>query len=95
MVWLKLRGSNRGCAFFVARLRLRHFFMLGGVNVKDAFLYNPKAHTLHIKGYCRFTKGKTDYIPFATEDEALAHDGRAVGMCKLCLKEREKRMEKK
>ena len=59
--------------------------------MKDTFLYNAKAHTLHIKGYCRFTKGHTDYLPFSTEDEALAYDGRAVGMCKLCSKKRDQK----
>ena len=63
--------------------------------MKDTFLYNAKSHTLHIKGYCHITKGKTYYIPFETEDEALAYDGRAVGLCRICLKEREKRMENK
>ena len=61
--------------------------------MKDVFLYNAKAHTLHIKGYCRFTKGITNYLPFATENEAMAYDGRSVGMCKFCQREREKRME--
>lgn len=62
--------------------------------MKEKYLYNPKRHTLHIKGYCMHTKGGcSDYIPFDSEDEALAYDGRSVGMCKSCLKEREKRME--
>ena len=58
------------------------------------FLYNPKRHTLHIKGYCQFTKSScNEYIQFDTENEALAHDGRSVGWCKLCLKKREQKME--
>lgn len=62
--------------------------------MKEKFLYNPKTHTLHIKGYCMHTKGaRSDYIPFDSEDKALAYDGRAVGMCKICLRQREKRME--
>ncbi len=61
--------------------------------MKGKYLYNPKRHTLHIKGYCTHTKGiYSDYIPFDSEDEALAYDGRSVSMCKLCQKEREKRM---
>ena len=59
---------------------------------KEAFLYNEKTHTLHIKGYCCHTKGVfTGLIPFSSEDEALAYDGRAVGMCKICQKKREQR----
>ena len=62
---------------------------------KDKFLYNPKTHTLHIKGYCTHSKGNCpDYIPFVTEDDAIAYDGRAVGLCKLCQKKRELQMEK-
>lgn len=60
------------------------------------FLYNPKRHTLHIKGYCRHTSGLcAEYIVFDTEDKALAYDGRAVGLCKLCQKKREKMLEEK
>lgn len=57
--------------------------------MKDIFLYNKGTRTLHIKGYCHHTKGKTDYIQFNSEKEALAYDGRAVGMCKICQKKRE------
>lgn len=56
----------------------------------EKFLYNAKRHTLHIKGYCMHTKGKClEYLAFDTENEALAFDGRAVGLCKLCQKKRE------
>lgn len=66
----------------------------GGDNMK--YMYNPKTNRLHIEGYCCHTKGqKTEYIPFDSEDEALAYDGRSVGMCKLCQRERNKRMEEK
>lgn len=58
--------------------------------MKTVFLYNPKTGKLHIEGYCTHTSGKTDYIPFKSENEALAYDGRSVGMCKLCQKKREK-----
>ena len=63
--------------------------------MKEKYLYNPKRHTLHINGYCVQTKrGHPDYyIPFDTENDAVAYDGRAVGMCKLCQKAREKRTE--
>ena len=63
-----------------------------GKEVKDSFLYNSRTHTLHMKGYCRHARGVTGYLPFSTEDEALAYDGRAVGMCKLCLAERDRRL---
>lgn len=62
---------------------------------KDTFLYNPKTHTLHIKGYCHYTQGcHPEYLPFDKENGALAYDGRAVGMCKLCQKARDRKMEK-
>lgn len=56
------------------------------------YLYNTKTGKLHIKGYCHHTKSlRTDYLLFKSESEALAYDGRAVGLCKICEKEREKR----
>ena len=62
---------------------------------KEKYLYNSRSNTLHIKGYCTHTKnGYPDYyIPFNTENEAIAYDGRAVGMCKICQKKREEKME--
>ncbi len=61
---------------------------------KEVFLYNKTTHRLHIKGYCQHAKSPyTGFIPFNSEDEALAYDGRAVGVCKLCQREREKRIE--
>lgn len=51
---------------------------------KEIFLYNEKTHTLHIEGLCPHASRKKGYTVFYSEDEALAHDGRAVGMCKLC-----------
>ena len=60
------------------------------------YLFNPNTHTIHIKGYCHHVKGKcSSYIAFDTEDEVLAYDGRSAGMCKLCQKERERKMEEK
>ena len=60
----------------------------------EVFLYNEATDKLHIKGYCRYTKNKiSDFRKFDSEDEALAHDGRAVSMCKLCLRERERRLK--
>lgn len=59
------------------------------------YIYNPKTHTLHIKGYCHHTAyGYAGYLVFNSEAEALAYDGRAVGMCKLCEKKRTQQMQK-
>ena len=57
--------------------------------IKKYFL-NTETHRLHIYGYCKETK----YLPcnvkfFDTEDEALAYDGRALGLCKNCQRKRE------
>jgi len=53
------------------------------------YLYNKKTGKLHIKGFCCHTKGiQSDYKLFDSESEALAYDGRAVGLCKLCEKRR-------
>ena len=78
----------------VAPFGATHFLFMGGIKLLGGmFLYNTKTDKLHIKGYCRFTKGKViDYVPFDTEDEAIAYDGRATSLCKLCQTEREKRM---
>ena len=58
------------------------------------YIYNLKTHTLHIEEFCFQTFAGMqlgeDHKRFSTEDEALAFDGRAVGMCKNCLQEREK-----
>lgn len=60
------------------------------------YLYNPKRHTLHIRNYCYYATGHCpDYIVFDSEDEAMAYDGRSVGMCKLCQKKREEIMKEK
>lgn len=62
--------------------------------MKTLYVYNIKTHTLHIEGLCRHTfKGMhygNDYKCFSSEDEAVAFDGRAVSMCKICLKKRDK-----
>ena len=62
---------------------------------KERFRYNTKSHMLHIKGYCTHTKGITDYLPFNSENEVLAYDGRAVGFCKICQKKRERLLEER
>ena len=65
----------------------------------EKYVYNLKRHTLHIEGYCHNARegmsyDKTLYKCFSTEDEALAYDGRAVGLCKLCQRKREKQLKK-
>ncbi len=56
------------------------------------YIYNVDTGKLHIKGYCNHLKyGIVHFKEFNTEAEALAFDGRAVGLCKDCEKEREKR----
>lgn len=55
------------------------------------YFYNLNTHKLHIKGYCK----ESERLPynvkfFDTYDEALAHDGRAVGLCKICQKKENK-----
>lgn len=60
--------------------------------MQKKFIYNTKTHTLHITGYCRHAHKSpcdTHILEFDTEDEVLAYDGRAVGLCKLCQKKRE------
>lgn len=57
--------------------------------MKKYFL-NTKTHRLHIYGYCKETKPLPCHVEFFdTEDEALAYDGRALGLCKICQKKRE------
>ena len=56
----------------------------------EVFLYNKSTDTLHIEGYCRHANPRMGYLKFGSEDEVLAYDGRAVGMCKLCQKKRER-----
>lgn len=51
--------------------------------MEKKYFYNMKTHRLHIRGCCRESKA----LPFNTKlfdtyDEALAFDGRAVGLCK-------------
>lgn len=59
------------------------------------YLYNIKTRKLHIKGFCPHTKGSySEYIKFNTESEAVAYDGRAVGLCKICEKKREENLKK-
>lgn len=58
------------------------------------YMYNPNTGKLHIWGYCHISKLPPDKaIYFDSEDEALAYDGRAVSMCKICLRKWDKEME--
>ena len=60
------------------------------------YLYNPKTHTLHIKGFCHHTNGKcAGFVRFYQENQALSHDGGSARLCKLCQKERERRLNEK
>ncbi|MCI8601746.1 MAG: hypothetical protein HFE45_09190 [Oscillospiraceae bacterium] len=59
------------------------------------FLYNTKTNKLHIEGYCQYAKKNASYLPFDTEDEALAYGGRALGMCKTCQRKREAEEQKR
>ena len=55
--------------------------------MEKKYFYNDKTHRLHILGYCKVSKTLPDHTRFfATYDEALAHDGRSVGLCKDCQK---------
>ena len=60
------------------------------------YIYNTNTHTLHIEGCCPHALRTAAKLPnimyFNSEDEALAYDGRAVGLCKLCQKKREKQL---
>ena len=60
--------------------------------MEKRYLYNKKNHTIHIRGFCQYSKGKTDYTPFDSEDKARSFDGRA-SLCKFCQKERDKKLE--
>ena len=57
------------------------------------YIYNVNTHTLHIEGFCYHTyvgmHYGDNYKCFATEDDAVAFDRRAVSMCKLCSKKRD------
>lgn len=57
------------------------------------YFLNGKTYKLHIEGYCKESTYKPyKIIYFNSQDEALAHGGTAVSMCKTCQKKREKLM---
>lgn len=90
-------ATNGVCVFgaLTSVSALFYFIRKKGDRIKDKYLYNPKRHTLHIKGYCVHTRGNYPdyYLPFSTENEAILYDGRAVSVCKLCQAKKEKKLE--
>ena len=62
---------------------------------KGQYFYNTKTHRLHIRGLCKESKVLPYSVKFFdSENEALAFDGRAVGICKICLKAKELKLKK-
>ena len=60
------------------------------------YVYNTDTGKLHIVGYCQGSKNPPYHAKyFDTEDEALAYDGRAVSMCKRCMRKREQESKQK
>lgn len=58
--------------------------------MKKKYFYNLDTDKLHIYGLCHVSKSLPVHIMwFDNENEALAYDGRAVGMCWLCQKKKE------
>ena len=55
------------------------------------YIYNPKTNCLHIEGCCCHAKPRPEYIIFNSENEAVEYDGRAVKVCKICQKNRDKK----
>lgn len=67
-----------------------------GSKIEKTYFVNTSTNKMHIRGFCYHSKLPPDNLAFFdTEDEALAFGGRAIGMCKLCMKERERRMREK
>lgn len=61
---------------------------------KEQYFYNTKTHRLHIKGLCKESNNLPYNVKFFdSENEALAFDGRSVGMCKICLKAKELKLK--
>lgn len=56
-------------------------------STKKKYVCNKKTCKLHIVGFCR-VQSNPDWCYFDTEDEALALDGEAVGVCKIYSKRR-------
>jgi len=60
------------------------------------YALNPRTGKIHIVGYCHLTKhSPKEWEVFETEEQAQSHFGaQSAGICKNCLKEREKRLSK-
>ena len=59
--------------------------------MQKKYLYNSSTGKLHIVGHCPASKYPPYHAKyFSTENEALAYDGRAVSMCKICMRKRER-----
>lgn len=56
------------------------------------YIYNTRTYKLHIEGYCVHSKNRYNMKRFSSEDEALAFDGKAVSMCKICQRKKDKEM---
>lgn len=56
------------------------------------YIYNTGTNKLHIEGYCHYSNAKFGVKKFNTENEALAFDGRAVSMCKICQRKKDNEM---
>jgi len=62
--------------------------------MEKKYFYNKKTRRLHIFGCCRESKALPfNTVFFATYDEALAYDGRAVGLCKNCQRKENSKKE--
>lgn len=62
--------------------------------MKKKYFLNTSTSTLHITGYCHCT----DSLPydiewFESEEEAHVFAGRMIKPCKICDKEKEKRLK--
>lgn len=65
--------------------------------MRKPYFYNTGTHTLHYTGYCCQSKFKAppdNVLFFDNEDEVLACDGRAVSVCKNCMRNRDKNKKK-
>lgn len=60
-----------------------------------AYIYNIRTNKLHIEGYCVHSKNSNETKKFNSEDEALAFDGRAVSMCKICQRKKDNEMRER
>lgn len=56
------------------------------------YVYNEKTGTLHIRGFCPYTKDSMPYRckVFATYDDAAKYGGNSVRLCRRCQAKFEK-----